>query len=101
MTLPANPHEREQAEAALVECAEKLRRVGSSCIVAMASSTGHVYRIISAPNATEQTRICFITATKLNLELGELAAQASRLADAGMGKDYLDTLRDLASEDDA
>lgn len=93
MDAYSDAHEREQAEAALNESVTKLRRLGCACMVAVMTDRGHVYRQMSAPTGAKQVHLMHIISTKINLELGQLAASAADLVDADNGPTYLDDHR--------
>ena len=90
MAYNENMSEREQAEAALVDCVAILRRVGISCVVGIGMRSGSIYRLVSAPNACEQTHLLLTVAHRINNELGQLATHASTIADLGKPDNYLD-----------
>lgn len=90
MAYKENLSEREQAEAALLDCIAILRRVGVSGIVGIGMKSGSIYRLVSAPNASEQTHLLLTVSTRINTELGLLATHASTIADLGKTDNYLD-----------
>ena len=96
----SHAHEREQAEAALQECCRILRRIGISALCAVGTKRGHVYRLISAPNGSEQTHIMLTLSTKLNLELGELATLAAECVDEKNSNDFIDKIREDLERDE-
>ena len=95
----SHAHEREQAEAALSECCRILRRVGISALCAVGTDRGHVYRLMSAPNGSEQTHLMLTISTKLNLELGEMASLAAEVVDEQNSPDFIDEARRKMEEE--
>ena len=95
-------HEREQVEAALAEAAAILRRVGVAAICAVRVKSGHTFRVISSPNATEQVGIMTVMHLKLAIDLTDLAKLAAQIGDADGATSDLDELyrRMIEEEDD-
>jgi hypothetical protein len=96
----SHAHEREQAEAALNECCRILRRIGVSALCAVGTERGHVYRLMSAPNGSEQTHLMLTISTKLNLELGEMATLAAECVDEQNGPNFIDEAKRRMEEED-
>lgn len=98
--MPEDAHTREQVEAALNEAARLLRRHGTSAMVAVRTASGHTFRMVSAPNATEQTELMSVMQLKLSLDLVSLAKLAAQIGDADGATSNLDDLARRMLEED-
>lgn len=83
-------HDREQVDAALLECIGILRRMGGGCIVCVMSHSGRVFRRISACDAKVQTELMALTARQLNANLTDLAMASAEIVDLQNPPGYLD-----------